>query len=91
MPDTSDLQNAILRIQQMEALLDSVLLTMQTSCPLQKDAAFQDMIQKLSQYYQSGLWLNDYDLDACGKLPSDLKRGVLAQDTLYDLLCKVEG
>ena len=37
-------------------------------------------------YYTSGEWREDYEADERGELPPDLKRGVLSQDALYDLL-----
>lgn len=40
----------------------------------------------LDDYYTSGLWREDYEADERGELPPDLKRGVLSQDALYDLL-----
>ena len=42
----------------------------------------------LSDYYDSGQWLYDYTLDEMGLLPKDLKKGVLSQDGLYNLLCE---
>lgn len=46
----------------------------------------QPDIQKLEEYYTGKYWQNDLRLDEEGKLPSDLKRGVLAQDAISDLL-----
>lgn len=40
----------------------------------------------LNTYYTSGQWREDYEADERGELPPDLKRGVLSQDALYDLL-----
>lgn len=40
----------------------------------------------LDEYYTSGEWLEDYEADEAGLLPKDMKRGVLSQDGLYDLL-----
>ena len=40
----------------------------------------------LDSYYTSGLWRDDYKADERGELPPDLKRGVLSQDSLYELL-----
>ena len=40
----------------------------------------------LETYYTSGQWRDDYEADERGELPPDLKRGVLSQDGLYDLL-----
>lgn len=49
------------------------------------------MIQQLNAYYTSGQWLEDYTADENGELPPNLKRGVLSQDALYDLLEKNKG
>lgn len=54
-----------------------------------KDTSTGDIKQKLrilDDYYTSGQWLKDYEADEQGLLPDALKRGVLAQDALYELL-----
>lgn len=43
-------------------------------------------LQKLADYYGSSLWMKDFEADEAGKLPNDLKRGVLSEDAVYDLL-----
>ena len=43
-------------------------------------------IEDLLKYYESGNWQKDYKADESGKLPVELKRGVLSQDGIYDLL-----
>ena len=48
----------------------------------------QSDIQKLEAYYTGSDWKNDLKLDEEGKLPVDLKRGVLSEDGIYDLLEK---
>lgn len=45
----------------------------------------------LEAYYTSGLWLEDYQADEAGELPRELKRGVLSQDGLFDLLERGEN
>ena len=40
----------------------------------------------LEEYYTSGEWRGDYEADEAGLLPPDLKRGVLSQDGVYNLL-----
>lgn len=45
----------------------------------------------LREYMNSGLWLEDYAADERGELPAELKRGVLSQDGLYELLGKIEN
>ncbi len=47
-----------------------------------------EKIRLLNAYYTSGEWRGDYEADERGELPPDLKRGVLSQDTLYELLEK---
>lgn len=49
----------------------------------------QPKIRELIAYYDGGDWLADYDDDCAGKLPRDLKRGVLSQDAVYDLLTEL--
>lgn len=75
------------RISFMEAALDAV----QEALARQGEAArrepeIQEKLYLLADYMDSGQWLRDYELDEAGGLPPDLKRGVLTQDTLYDLL-----
>ena len=65
--------NTIERIRRMEALYDMALATGQVP-------------RELREYYESGQWLQDYEADERGELPRDLKRGVLSQDGLWELL-----
>lgn len=45
-----------------------------------------EKLRLLEEYYTSGRWREDYEADERGELPPGLKRGVLSQDGLYDLL-----
>ena len=63
------------RVEKYERLFDEAL----TSRDPEK-------LQLLNTYYTSGQWREDYEADERGELPPDLKRGVLSQDGLYDLL-----
>ena len=45
-----------------------------------------EKLRLLEGYYTSGQWREDYEADERGELPPGLKRGVLSQDALYDLL-----
>ena len=65
--------NIIERITHMEALYDRARETGQIP-------------QALIDYYESGQWLKDYEADERGDLPRNLKRGVLSQDGLWNLL-----
>ena len=73
------------RIIKMERLFDE-LLEDNPKNPglLTASKILQDKIEDLKEYYQSGLWLQDYECDERGELPENLKRGILSQDALYD-------
>ena len=43
--------------------------------------------RRLFDYYGSTQWMGDLEADEAGKLPKDLKRGVLSEDAVYDLIC----
>ncbi len=47
-----------------------------------------EMLKALSEYYGSPAWRRDLASDEAGLLPKDLKRGVLSEDGIYDLLEK---
>ena len=82
-------QRAIERISQMEEILDrasSVMAELEKN--LSELESLQPDIQKLEAYYTGKDWKADFRLDGQGKLPQDLKRGVLSEDAIYDLLEK---
>ena len=43
-------------------------------------------LTNLEEYYTGKNWKKDYEADEAGKLPAGLKRGVLSEDGIYDLL-----
>ena len=47
---------------------------------------FQEEIEALDYYQRSGLWMKDFETDESGKLPSGVRRSVLSEDGLYNLL-----
>ncbi len=49
-------------------------------------ARLQENLRKLSSYYGSPEWRKDFEDDEKGLLPEDMKRGVLSEDGIYDLL-----
>ena len=76
------------RIEQMEQYLDETAdAVSKMHDALDRYLAAQDHIRTLADYYDSGIWRRDYEADEAGKLPAGLKRGVLSQDALYNLLC----
>lgn len=77
---------AISRVERMEALFD---LVREAGTDGRLSPAVQEAARALSAYLSGGQWLDDYTLDEQGKLPRSLKRGVLAQDGLYELLREI--
>ena len=75
------------RITYMEGLLDkSTEVIGRLEQALEDFAALQPDIAELEAYYTSPQWRKDFKADEAGKLPKDLKRGVLSEDGIYDLL-----
>ena len=79
-------EKAIERIQEMEEILDRASRVMdELESKVAELEALQPDIQKLEKYYTGKNWKSDLKLDEEGKLPKDLKRGVLSEDGIYDL------
>ena len=75
------------RIEEMEALFDECQKTQKEfEKSLRKYSRIQKKIDALEEYYFSSKWKKDFADDEEGKLPQDLKRGVLSEDAVYDLL-----
>ena len=75
------------RIQYMEQLLDFVLKTRKEQ---DKQERIQEAIRILSEYYGSDEWKQDFADDEAGRLPKDLKRGVLSEDGIWNVLSSEE-
>ena len=80
------LQKAIDRIQRMEMYFDKLCEGVKAQPP----TVYPQLAEAIDRYYTSGQWLSDYELDESGVLPQSLKRGVLSQDGIYDLLCRIK-
>ena len=79
--------NAADRVAEMEALLDDVNRSMdELDAALKGYCEVQKKIKKLEEYYTCGLWLKDFETDEAGGLPAGLKRGVLSEDAIGDVL-----
>ena len=75
------------RITQMERKMErAAMAVLNLSAALEEYEAVQGDIITLSEYYSSAEWKQDFDDDEAGKLPTGLKRGVLSEDGIYDLL-----
>lgn len=75
------------RISEMEDILDrSAAALHQLDAALDGLSSVRGDLLRLFAYYTEGAWLADHDDDAAGKLPAGLKRGVLSQDAVFDLM-----
>ncbi len=82
-----DNKQQIARIRLMERRLDRALLAVKRlSAALDKWEAVQEDIAALDEYYGSDDWKQDFADDEAGLLPADLKRGVLSEDAIWNLL-----
>ena len=75
------------RIRRMESLFDAVSAAHARG---EDCASLVPAIRELTDYLEGGQWLRDYAADERGELPAALKRGVLSQDGLYNLLAELK-
>ena len=74
------------RIRRYEALLDRAGPAVEKLLAALRDyAEAKPLVEALREYYRSD-WQEDAAMDEAGLLPLDLKRGVLSQDAVFDLL-----
>lgn len=86
-----ELQQAIDRITTMEFYFDTIQKALEINPDfLKKEAPAGIMLQELTEYYENGQWMADFEADEAGLLPRDLKRGVLSEDGVYNLLFEIE-
>lgn len=81
------MESVIERIQKMEQLFDA--LTLIVNDPSRRISGKTEairMMDELIAYYESGLWLKDYEMDEKVLIPNSVKRGVLSEDGVYNLI-----
>ena len=75
------------RIKTMEQHLDRASqAVMRLSAALDDYAEAQEALRELNAYYGSDDWKQDFADDEAGLLPDDLKRGVLSEDGIWNVL-----
>lgn len=78
------------RIEEMEKHFERASeVVARLSGALDDFAKVQDSIKALELYYGSKEWKKDFRDDEKGLLPPDLKRGVLSEDGIWNLLEEV--
>ena len=77
----------IKRLEDLERKFDEVSIAVSALEQAQNNYSnVQNHIAELKEYMESGQWQADYEADERGEIPHTLKRGILSQDALYNLL-----
>ena len=71
------------RIKKYESYMDEATLLIRTD---RNSDRLNYLISELEAYYESVKWRKDFESDEAGLLPKNLKRGVLSEDGINDLL-----
>jgi len=83
----SDNKKQLARIRLMERHLNRATAAVKRlEAALDKWEDAQEAIAALEEYYGSDLWKQDLADDEAGRLPADLKRGVLSEDGIWNIL-----
>lgn len=78
------------RIRRMEEILTEASAAVRAlSDALEQYESLLPAIKELTAYYESPLWRQDFEDDCAGNLPKDLRRGVLSEDAVYNLLTEI--
>ena len=71
----------------MESILEKATQKMDAlEKTIEEYEAFQAEIRKLEEYYTSPQWKADFVADEAGQYPDKLKRGVLSEDGIWNML-----
>ncbi len=84
---SKNMDEQIERIGQMERRLERVHEVLgRLDAVLDEYESVQDDLQVLDQYLGSPEWRADFRADEAGRLPSDMPRGVLSEDGIWNVL-----
>ena len=90
-PEEKRRQEQIQRIMHYESLLNVITAKVQIlKSSIIGFESVQKEIDELTSYYGSKEWKKDFADDEAGKFSSTLKRGVLSEDGLYNLLNEIK-
>ena len=82
-----DLNAIVERVERMERLYDEWrAVVASTGDVLDMYSSVRERAGELLEYYDGGLWQKDFETDEAGLLPASLKRGVLSEDGVWNLL-----
>ncbi len=79
-------------ISEMEKIFDKAIQAQSAlKKAIEEYRELQPEIEKLEAYYSSRQWKDDFAMDERGEIPADIKRGVLSEDGIYNLLERNRG
>ena len=91
MNNECEISAIIARVEKMEYYFDTIQkILIENPDLIINDASTVTMLDELIDYYENGQWLRDYECDERGELPTALKRGVLSEDGVYNLISDIE-
>ena len=80
----------IRRIRYYEELLNEAADMLDADQTKENEECLGRILGELEDYYVSQEWKDDFVADEAGELPSDLNRGVLSEDGIYNMLQKYQ-
>ena len=84
------IERSVKRIKELESVFDEVSKTLKEEPIKLSDTEYQNKIKILVDYLDSGMWLKDYELDEKGLIDQSVKRGILSEDGLYNLIFEIQ-
>ena len=83
-------ENAIKRVTEMEGYFDLLQEILNHSPKrIADEPQINEIYQKLVRYYESKDWIDDFEADERGEFPDSLKRGILSEDGIYNLIFEI--
>lgn len=83
----ADRKQQIDRIRRFESIMQEAE-AMLGEYSYENAGILREKIEELETYYSSDEWKQDFTDDEAGLLPQDLKRGVLSEDGIFNLLAR---
>ena len=80
-------QDILTRVREMEDRYDELTRVLAgLDEAISEFNEYKSDLMALREYMESGQWKADFEADEAGQIPSEVKRGVLSEDGLYELL-----
>ena len=84
--DTNEVKAQFIRLQRILRYEIPMQKAEYLMCSGETPDQLKCLLNELESYYASDEWKQDFEVDEAGLLPEKLKRGVLSEDGLYNLL-----